>query len=161
MRSEYVKLALSSYPQVADNFIQTYSVRSKQNPELDPRIHKKGSTIALFEKAQKTGSYEFIEELALALKTTAKPSILQRIYLWTTGFFCCSKAQNALAHRKASDLLINLYRWSEDEPKFKADPKIQEIRKRVFPESEKPYFDAVKKAYVDRRAAKQAAAIKA
>jgi len=91
----------------------------------------------LFENAQKTQSYAFILELASCLKAETK-----------------THKEGSIAQRKAGDLLVNIYRWSDAEPKFKEDPKIQEIRKQVFPESEKETYDSLLANYLKRRAEK-------
>src|SRR5689334_19974870 len=98
MRPEYVRLALTDkrmdiIPSVANRFIQTCSVRSKQKPNEPERIHKKGSTFALFQNAQKSGSYYFVEEVAMLLKENAQQpeGLLSRICKWVLANICCLK----------------------------------------------------------------------
>lgn len=136
MKFEYVNLVLSNYPEFAEQFIKSCSVISKNKPDEAPRIHKKGSTIALFENALKYKSYEFVLKLALGLKDETK-----------------THKEGSLEQRKAGDLLINIYRWSAIEP-YKDNLRIQEIRMQVFPESEISYYDTQLANYIKRRTEK-------
>lgn len=141
MDLEKVRKALCNHIDIAERFIAEYKVRSKQNAERPPTIHKKGSTVELLTRAQTDAkAYQFLNAYTKALIEEA------------------SSQKEGVGKTKARDLLTNVFRWTGEEGGLERNKFFAEFRSRHFPEPKE--YQAELDAYKARKELKKQNAAK-